>query len=192
MNGAASMRLNDESSLDPTSASQSAAEPLDALVATLYGELHEIAHRHRMARDPASSLATTALVHEAYLKLAGGSNASWKTRVHFLSVAAIAMRHLLVDRAKARNAAKRGGGDADITFDEELLDLGDDPSALLQLDEALTRLADVDSRLCRIVEYKFFGGLTHEEIAEALGIAVRTVERSWVKARLLLRDDLTA
>lgn len=162
-------------------------ESLDHLTVLLYDELREIAHRHRSRRDPDATLRTTALVHEAYLKLVDQSRARWNDRAHFLALAAVAMRHILADRAKARVAAKRGGARAPITLDEEAVADTTEPLALLQIHEALDRLEEVDARLARVVEYHFFGGLTHEEIAEVLGVTVRTVERDWKKARTLLR-----
>jgi RNA polymerase sigma factor (TIGR02999 family) len=165
-------------------------EALDQLAATLYRELREIAHRHLAYRSDSATLVTTALVHEAYLKLVDQSRAQWNDRAHFLALAAVAMRHILSDRAKARMTVKRGGGDPVITLDEQAVALDDRPDALLQIDEALDRLSVVDARLARVVECRFFGGMTNEEIAEALGITVRTVERDWVKARMLLRQHL--
>jgi RNA polymerase sigma factor (TIGR02999 family) len=163
---------------------------LDELTVILYDELREIAHRHRSARDDSATLATTALVHEAYLKLVDQSRAQWNDRAHFLALAAVAMRHILADRAKARIAIKRGGDQRPITLDEDMIVSEDEPEALLQIDEALDRLGAIDARLARVVECRFFGGLTNEEIAEVLGVTVRTVERDWVKARLLLRQVL--
>jgi len=167
-------------------------EELDGLTAVLYDELREIAHRHRARQPGDASLATTALVHEAYLKLVDQSRAQWNDRAHFLALAAVAMRHILADRARARLALKRGGAREVVTFDDDVVANEDRPGALLQIHEALDRLAGVDERLARIVEYRFFGGLTHEEIAASLGITVRTVERDWAKARVLLRDLLAA
>lgn len=164
-------------------------EALDELTTVLYDELREIAHRHRVGRDDAS-LVTTSIVHEAYLKLANLEEVRWKDRPHFLALAAVAMRHILADRAKARIAAKRGGARVAISFDESMIACDDDPSALLQVDDALTRLERVDPRLARVFECRFFGGLTNDEIAEVLGVTVRTVERDWAKARMLLRDEL--
>lgn len=164
-------------------------EALDELTVILYKELREIAHRHRAARGEDNSLATTALVHEAYLKLVDQSRAQWNDRAHFLSLAAVAMRHILIDRAKARIAVKRGGDQLPITLDENTVGCDDRPELVLQVDEALNRLGEIDRRLARVVECRFFGGLSNEEIAGALGITVRTVERDWVKARLLLRQE---
>jgi RNA polymerase sigma factor (TIGR02999 family) len=165
--------------------------PLDDLVAVLYKELRLIAHRHLSARRDGATLNTTALVNEAYLKLADDSRAGWNDRVHFLALAAVAMRHILTDRAKARASLKRGGAVRHVTLDDTLLDVDDQPDALLQLNDALDRLNSIDARLARVVEYRFFGGLSNEEIAAALGITERTVERDWVKARMLLREVLS-
>lgn len=167
-------------------------EALDGLTSLLYVELREIAHRHRARESRDVTLATTALVHEAYLKLVDQSRAQWTDRAHFLALAAVAMRHILTDRARARLSAKRGGARDVVTFDDETVASEDRPGALLQIHEALERLAGVDPRLACVVEYRFFGGLTHEEIASALGVTVRTVERDWAKARVLLRDLLAA
>lgn len=164
-------------------------EALDELTVILYKELREIAHRHRAARREDNTLATTALVHEAYLKLVDQSRAQWNDRVHFLSLAAVAMRHILIDRAKARIAAKRGGAQVPITLDDNIVGSADRPELVLQVDEALNRLGEIDARLARVVECRFFGGLSNEEIAGALGVTERTVERDWVKARLLLRQE---
>jgi len=167
-------------------------EALDGLTAVLYDELREIAHRHRARQGNEASLVTTALVHEAYLKLVDQSRAQWNDRAHFLALAAVAMRHILTDRARSRLAARHGGKREVVTFDDETVASDDRPGALLQIHEALDRLADLDARLAHVVEYRFFGGLTHEEIAAALGVTVRTVERDWAKARVLLRDLVVA
>jgi RNA polymerase sigma factor (TIGR02999 family) len=164
-------------------------EAIDRLVPLLYRELHQIAHRHLARRDGAT-LNTTELVNEAYLKLVDQSRAQWNDRVHFLALAALAMRHILTDRAKARTSLKRGGVRARVTLDENVIGVDDAPDALLQIDDALDRLAKIDARLARIVEYRFFGALSNAEIAGALGIAERTVERDWIKARMLLRELL--
>jgi RNA polymerase sigma factor (TIGR02999 family) len=165
-------------------------ESLDRLLPLVYQELRSMAHRHLAARNRGGTLQTTALVHEAYLKLVDQSRADWRDRAHFLAVASIAMRHVLVDRAKARLAHKRGGGLRPVTFDEQAISVDDPPDALVQLDEALERLGEVEPRLVRVVECRFFGGLTEEEISHALGLTVRTVQRDWVKARMMLRRAL--
>ena len=165
---------------------------LDQLIPLLYNELRAIAHRQLALRAPGGTLSTTALVHEAYLKLVDQSHADWRDRAHFLAVASLAMRHVLVDRAKARSAQKRGGDRRRITLDDSHIAVDDQPDALLQLDEAMIWLAQLEPRLARVVECRFFGGLTEEEIAEALGVTVRTVQRDWAKARMLLQRQLEA
>lgn len=165
-------------------------ESLDRLVPVLYHELRAIA-RQRLASQPrGGTLQTTALVHEAWLKVVDQSQANVRDRAHFLALASLAMRHLLIDRAKAKASHKRGGALWHVTFDEELIGAADQPEALLQLDEALNQLAELEPRLARVVECRFFGGMTEDEIAEALGTNVRTVQRDWVKARVVLRRML--
>lgn len=163
-------------------------EALDELLPVVYHELRAIAHRH-LARDPGGTLVTTGLVHEVYLKLVDQSN-EWHDRAHFFALASLAMRHLLINRAKARESLKRGGARRPITLDEEAIAVDDQAASLLDIEDALTRLAELSPRLARVVECRFFGGLSHEETAEALGVTVRTVERDWTKARLLLRRAL--
>jgi RNA polymerase sigma factor (TIGR02999 family) len=167
-------------------------DALDALVPLVYDELRVIAHRHLAARGGArgATLATTALVNEAYLKLVDQSRAGWRDRAHFMALAAVAMRHVLTDRARARVALKRGGERRPVTLDEHAVADDAAPEQLLEVDDALQRLAALDARLARVVELRFFGGLSEEEIAEALGVTVRTVRRDWVKARMLLRHAL--
>ena len=167
-------------------------EPLDQAVALAYRELRAIAHRRLMGRGAGGTLSTTALVHEAYLKLADQSRAGWKDDAHFLALASLAMRHVLVDRARELATLKRGGMRQRVTLDEEQMSAEAEPDVLLQLDDALDRLAAFDQRLARVVECRFFGGLTEQETANALGLTVRTVQRDWVKARVLLRRALDA
>jgi RNA polymerase sigma factor (TIGR02999 family) len=169
------------------------AEPaaLNALVPQLYEELRRIAHGQLARRDGHGTLQTTGLVHEAYLKLVDQSRAQWQDRAHFLAVASLAMRHVLADRAKAHMALKRGGERRRITLDEQAIAVEDQADALLQLHEALNELARLEPRLAQVVECRFFGGLTEEEIAAALGVTVRTVQRDWTKARVLLRRALS-
>jgi RNA polymerase sigma factor (TIGR02999 family) len=164
-----------------------AQHSLDQVVALTYQELRAIAHRRLAARGPGGTLSTTALVHEAYLKLVDQSRAGWQDLAHFRALASLAMRHVLVDRARERSALKRGGVRRQITLDDEVMALEDQAEMLLQLNDALERLATVDPRLGRVVDCRFFGGLTEQETAEALGLTTRTVQRDWVKARVLLR-----
>jgi RNA polymerase sigma factor (TIGR02999 family) len=165
-------------------------ESLDRLVPLLYEELRAIAHRRIAQRADGGTLQTTGLVHEVYLKLMDQPGAGVRDRAHFLALASLAMRHVLVDRAKARGRLKRDGGAAWITFDEDRIAVDDQPDALLQLDDALSWLAGLEPRLARVVECRFFGGLSEAEIAEALGVTERTVQRDWAKARMLLRRAL--
>jgi RNA polymerase sigma factor (TIGR02999 family) len=163
---------------------------LGDLVPVVYRELRRIAH-HRLAHHgDGSTLSTTALVHEVYLKLVNSADAKWNNRAHFLALASVAMRQILVDRAKARSAIKRGGMRRRVTLDDDAIAADGQPEAFLQIDEALNRLAAVDARLARVVELRFFGGVTHEEIAAHFGLTVRTIERDWAKARVLLRGFL--
>jgi RNA polymerase sigma factor (TIGR02999 family) len=165
-------------------------EALDRILPLVYQELRAIAHRRLAARESTGTLVTTGLVHEAYLKLVDQSSAEWRDRAHFLALASVAMRHVLLDRAKARTRLKRGGVRRQVTLDDALASVDDQAETLLEIDDALARLAQIEPRLARVVECRFYGGLTADEIAEALGVNVRTVERDWAKARILLRDAL--
>ena len=170
----------------------SSQESLDEVVALAYKELRTIAH-HRLAareRGARGTLSTTALVHEAYLKLSEQSRGGWRDRAHFLAVASLAMRHVIVDRARERSALKRGGARRRVTLEDVDLAAEDQPEVLLQINDALERIAAVEPRLTRVVECRFFGGLTEQETADALGLTHRTVQRDWVKARVLLRRAL--
>jgi RNA polymerase sigma factor (TIGR02999 family) len=154
--------------------------------AHVYEVLREIAHRHLARQRRGHTLGTTALVHEAYLRLAEPSGAPWQDRAHFFAVAARAMRFILVDYARRRGAEKRGGDRVRVTLTGA--DAADDGQAadLLDLDDALTGLAQRSERLAQVVELRFFGGLTVEESAEVLGVSPRTVKADWQKARLWL------
>ena len=164
-----------------------APNPLDDIVTLTYDDLRAIAHRRLAAHARGGTLSTTALVHEAWLRLSASPGVRWNDASHFLALASMAMRHVIVDRARERSALKRGGDRVRITLEEDVLALDAQPDAILQLDEALGRLADLEPRLARVLECRFFGGLTEPETAEALGVTVRTVQRDWVKARVLLR-----
>jgi RNA polymerase sigma factor (TIGR02999 family) len=168
---------------------------MDRLMAMVYDELHAMARRQLRRRNPGQTLTTTALVHEAYLKLVDHPGATWQDRAHFLSVAALAMRHILVDSARRRVAKKRGGEGIRVPLED--LHLGnEEPSAetraveILSLDRALTSLAGLNERLSRLVELRFFGGLNEEETAEVMGTSERTVRRDWRKARAFLFQAL--
>jgi RNA polymerase sigma factor (TIGR02999 family) len=164
---------------------------VDDVVELTYQELRAIAHRRLIARGHSGTLSTTALVHEAYLKLVDQSRAGWRDRVHFLALASLAMRHVLVDRARERNSLKRGGSEhRQVTLNDDVMGVEDQADVLIQFDEALGRLAAFEPRLAQVVECRFFGGLTETETSEALGVTVRTVQRDWVKARVLLRRAL--
>lgn len=165
----------------------------DELMPHVYEELREIAHRQRWGEREDHTLSTTAIVHEAYLKLADQQKMSWETRAHFLAVAAQAMRRVLVSYARGRHAAKRGGHAKSITIDR-VFNLSDEPRTLrfLELDEALGRLEGINPRHARVVECRFFGGLTIEETAHALELAPVTVTRDWRMARAWLRVELEA
>ncbi len=164
-----------------------APTPLDSVVTLTYQDLRAIAHRRLVARASGGTLSTTALVHEAYLRLSGHSRPQWNDVGHFLALASLAMRHVLVDRARETATLKRGGERRRITLDEDVLALEAQPDVLLQLDDALGRLAELEPRLATVIDCRFFGGLTEQETADALGVTVRTVQRDWVKARVLLR-----
>jgi RNA polymerase sigma factor (TIGR02999 family) len=166
-------------------------EAFDQILPLVYHELRRAARRELAVR-PSDSMSTTALVHELYLKFARAQRADWRNRAHFLGVASVAMRHILVDRARRRKAEKRGGPHRHVTLDDELTAADSQAESLLELHEALENLAKLDERLARVVECRFFGGMTEQETAEALHIAVRTVRRDWIKARGLLYQALGA
>lgn len=164
---------------------------VDRLFPLVYDELRRIAHRQLGGERPDHTLGTTALVHETYLKLVDQARAQLADRAHFFAVAARAMRRILVDYARRHRAAKRGGAQAPVSLDDTMLLLATQRAdTLVALDDALLRLADVDERLSRVVEWRFFGGLTEEETAEALAVTARTVRRDWVKAKAWLAQVL--
>src|SRR5580658_10536172 len=156
------------------------------LMELTYHELRKIAAGHMRRERSAHSLQTTDLVHEAYLRLGGQAVTPWRDRAHFFQVAAHLMRQILVDRARKRHAGKRGGGVPQISLDRAL-NIAEARSAdLLMLEEALARLQTVDGRQCQVVEMRFFAGMGEDEIAEALGVSARTVNREWRMARAWL------
>jgi len=166
---------------------QAALEKLTPLV---YAELHRVAKGYMLGERPGHTLQTTALINEAYLRLIDWKNVRWQSRAHFFGIAAQVMRRILVDFARSRNYAKRGGGARQVPLDDAI-NVYEDPSAeLIALDDALKSLAEVDRRKSQVVELKFFGGLSAEETAEALKVSPRTVEREWNLARAWLYREL--
>ena len=161
----------------------------------VYDELRKLAASYLRRERPGQTLQATALVHEAYVRLISEKAHSWQNRTHFLAIAALSMRQILVQRARARRAAKRGGDPARITIDEQLLPAATrgapDEIDLVALDEALDRLAALNERQAKIVELRYFGGLGVEEAAEALGISPATVKRDWTLARAWLKRELS-
>jgi RNA polymerase sigma factor (TIGR02999 family) len=166
------------------------ARALEQLVPLVYRDLQQLARR-QLKGSNLPTLDTTSLVHEAYLKLAGGSSA-WEHRGHFFAVASMAMRQIVVDYARHSHAQKRGGAQPIERLDAEQIAVEAQAEALIELDEALRRLSALDERLPRVVECRFFTGLTAEETAEALGVSLRTVDRDWQRARAWLRQELAA
>lgn len=165
-------------------------DALDALFPLVYGELHRIARR-QLRRQPAGhTLNTTALVHEAYLKLIHAERVEWQDRAHFYALSARAMRQILLNYARDRQALKRGGDHHRITFTDDFAVAHQRAVALLDLDAALTEMADLDERMSRVVELRFFGGLSEAEIGHVLGISERTVRREWRQARAWLTRAL--
>lgn len=165
-------------------------QALEQLYPLVYDELRRAALRALARERVAHTLQATELVHEAYLKLLGPLHVDWQNRAHFLAVAARAMRQILVDHARRRHAEKRGGGMEHVTLGDAEADLSLPAEELLALDDALHRLEAVEPRLRRVVEYRFFGGLTEGEIAQVLGVTERTVQRDWVKARAWLHKEI--
>lgn len=166
-------------------------EALDRLIEIVYPELHRIAMRHlrQERRDP--TLQCTALVHEAYLRLAGKQEPQWSDRSHFFAVASKIIRGILVDYRRARASAKRGGGEERVLLEEAAVSTGQDPVDLLDLDTALTELEQLDPQQASIVEMRFFGGLGVEETAHVLGISPATVKRDWVLAKTWIHRRLS-
>ena len=163
---------------------------VDQILPVVYDELKRIAHGLLVRERSGQTLSTTALVHEAYFRLVDQTRVEWQDRAHFCAVAATAMRRILVDIARRRQALKRGGNQQPLSLDESRVGFDEQVSFVLSLDHALCRLAALDGRLCRVVECRFFGGLTEEETAEVLNISSRTVRRDWEKAKAWLYKEL--
>lgn len=163
----------------------------EALLPRVYVELHRLARAQLRGERPGHTLQATALVHEAYLKLCQTNSTDWQDRMHFYRVAAKLMRRILIDYARQRNAHKRGSGAHKQSLDEALLVSEDRLAQVVEIDELLDRLAELDPRLAQVVEMRFFGGLTEEEIGLALNVSERTVKRDWLKARAWLHEQLS-
>jgi RNA polymerase sigma-70 factor, ECF subfamily len=167
-------------------------DALDRLVPLVYGELRRIAHRARRREAAGGTLQTTAIVHEAYLRLVDQTRATWRHQAQFFSIAAQVMRRILVDGARRRRAARRGGGAGHrVELDESRVAVAPPDAPVLALDEALGTLERLDPKLARIVELRFFGGLTIPETAEVLGVSHATIEREWAAARVWLHKQIS-
>lgn len=166
-------------------------EALDRLLPIVYDELRAIAAARLRAERSGHTLQTTALVHEAYIRLVGSERPVWSNRAHFFYAAAEAMRRILVDHARRRTRSKRGGDRVRVELDEAHLSRWPDPHELLAVDEAVRRLEEVDDRAADVVRLRYFAGLSVEETAQALDLSERTVMREWAYARAWLRDALT-
>ena len=163
---------------------------LDKLMPVVYEELRRLAKRYMAAERPGHTLQTTALVNEAYCKLLNHNQMQWQNRAHFFAIAAQIMRRLLVDHARTRRYAKRGGGARAVSLDEVALVTEARAADLLALDEALSRLTGFDPRKGEIVELRYFGGLSVEEVADVLAVSPITIKREWLKAKAWLQREL--
>jgi RNA polymerase sigma factor (TIGR02999 family) len=162
----------------------------DEVFPLVYAELRRIAAREMRREKPGRTLQTTALVHEAYLRLLKDASLSFQSRAHFLGIASRAMREILIEHARARSARKRGGGAVRLTFDDVVASVSSPSVDVLALDEALQRLARLDERHARVVELRYFGGMSVEETAAALDLSPATVKRDWTLARAWLYREL--
>lgn len=162
----------------------------DKLVEILYEDLKRLARRRVARSDRRATLDTTALVHEAYLKLGASPGSGWNDREHFFAVAARAMRQIVVDHARAQRRAKRGGGNAPVDIENVQVGVDQEIEKILGIDSALGRLQETDPRLVRVVECRYFAGLSEEETSAALALPLRTVQRSWQQAKSWLKSEL--
>lgn len=163
----------------------------DQLMSAVYPELHRLAHHYMKRESPGHTLQTSALVNEAFLKLVDQRNVKWQNRAHFLGIAAQLMRRILVDYARQRRHAKRGGGAQQISLDEGLFVSDQRSAEVVELSEALDRMAEFDQRKAQTVELRFFGGLSIEETAEVLAVSPGTVMRDWTLAKAWLRREMS-
>ena len=166
-------------------------QALDRLVPLVYDELRRLAHNYMRKERAGQTLQTTALIHEAYLRLIEANRVQWRNRAHFYGIAAHLMRQILVARARERGCQKRGGGAERVSLDEAMVIDERLDEDLVALDEALGELSKFDARMAQVVEMRFFGGLTEEEIAAALDVSTKTVRRDWRLARSWLRRKLS-
>ncbi len=164
---------------------------LEQLIPLVYEELRKMAKQYMQSQRIGHTLQPTALIHEVYVKLAGQQEQSWKNRAHFFGVAAQAMRHILVDYVRHRGYQKRGGNAQRVELDEAMIVSSERAAGLVELDEALTKLAKLDERKSRVVELKYFGGLSNEEMAEVLNVTTKTIIRDWQFARTWLLRELS-
>jgi RNA polymerase sigma-70 factor (ECF subfamily) len=187
------MKASSGTSSGGKAAKSRAQEPANVsdILPLVYDELRRLARRYMARERSGQSLQATALVHEAYLRLLKDKQRPWQNRTHFLAIAANSMRQILVERARARAASKRGGSRVRVTMGEDIVAVGEPSVDLLALDEAVTKLAGFDPQLARIVELRFFGGLSVEESADAIGASPATVKRSWSMARAWLKRELS-
>lgn len=163
---------------------------LNELMPIVYDQLHRMANQYMRSQPSGHTLQPTALIHEAYVKLAG-SNQEWKNRAHFFGVASRAMRHILVDHVRNRRSLKRGSDPQRVPIEESILVSAERAEGLVELDETLKRLSALDERKGRVVELKYFGGLSNDEIAEVLSISPKTVTRDWQFARTWLLREMS-
>lgn len=166
-------------------------DALNQLMPLVYDELRDLAKRYMRRENSSHTLQTNALVNEAYLRLVNQQAVDWQNRAHFFAIAAQVMRHLLVDHARSKQYAKRGGGAVQVTLDEGLVVSDESSVELLALHQALERMEKMDDRKSKIVELRYFGGLSTEEVAEVLGISEITVKREWAKAKAWLFRELS-
>ena len=163
----------------------------DRLMSVVYEELHRLAQRYMRRESPGHTLQTSALVNEAFLRLVDQRNVHWQNRSHFFAIAAQMMRRILVDYARSRNYAKRGGGEQALSLDEGLIVSDERSAEVVAVHEALEELAKFDARKGQIVELRFFGGLTIDETAEVLGVSPGTVMADWTMAKAWLRREIS-
>ena len=173
-----------------TALSAGQTEALDELMPIIYENLRLIARRHLRQERADHTMSTTDLVHEAYLKLVNVEQVEWRDRAHFFAMASRAMRRILIDYARSRTRAKRGGQRKRVSLENAFEVAEESPEDLLALEDALQRLEALNERHCRVVEYRFFGGLSIKETAEALGVSVASVKRDWAVTRAWLNREL--